>query len=311
MILSLNSRLNLPFGLLVAILALAIGAAGCTPETQTTGHGVSVVATTTQIGALVRTIAGDDVRLTVLIPAGADAHDFEPDPQAIKRVHEARLVLRNGIGLDDWMTKTVKNAGGDARIVVATEGTTLLKAAAGDEAGEDDPHVWHDPENVRVMVRNIAAALATADPAHAEMFAANAAAYDARLVAVDAEIRAMIEEIPPANRKVVTNHDALGYFIARYGLEYVGAVFPVSSKESQVSAKQLAALSDSIWSQGVKAVFAEAEVDPKVARELAKDAGVRVVTGLYADSLGPPGSGADTIDGMLLANARMISEALR
>jgi len=153
--------------------------------------------------------------------------------------------------------------------------------------------------------------LAMADPAHAEMFAANAAAYDARLVAVDAEIWAMIDEIPPANRKMVTNHDALGYFIARYGLEYAGAVFPVSSKESQVSAKQLAALSDSIRSQGVKAVFAEAEVDPKVARELAKDAGVRVVTGLYADSLGPPGSGADTIDGMLLANARMISEALR
>lgn len=311
MILRLNSRLNLPFGLLVAILALGIGAAGCTPETQTTGHGVAVVATTTQIGALVRAIAGDDVRLTVLIPAGADAHDFEPDPQAIKRVHEARLVLRNGIGLDDWMTKTVKNAGGDARIVVATEGTTLLKAAAGGEAGEDDPHVWHDPENVRVMVRNIASSLAMADPARAEMFAANAAAYDARLVAVDAEIRAMIEEIPPANRKMVTNHDALGYFIARYGLEYAGAVFPVSSKESQVSAKQLAALSDSIRSQGVRAVFAEAEVDPKVARELAKDAGVRVVTGLYADSLGPAGSGADTIDGMLIANARMISEALR
>ena len=283
----------------------------CAPESATTGSGVNVVATTTQIGALTRAVAGDQVRLTVLLPAGADAHDFEPDPQDVKQVHNARLVLRNGLGLDDWMDKTIANAGGHARVVIVTDGVELLRASSGDEAGEVDPHVWHNPENAAVMVDNIAAALASVDPSRAATFTANAQAYRARLQQVDAEIRGLINEIPQQNRKMVTNHDAFGYFIARYGLEFVGTVFPNSSREGQASAKELAALSDLIRAEGVKAVFAEEEVDPKVARELAKDTGVEIVTGLYADSLGPPGSGADTIDGMLLANARKISEALR
>lgn len=310
MILSLSfaSRSGL---LLVALGLLSLVGLACADTTNTTGTGINVVATTTQIGALTRAVAGDQVRLTVLLPAGADAHDFEPDPQDVRKVHEARLVLRNGIGLDDWMTRTIKNAGGSARVVVVTDGIAVQKSASGDEAGEADPHVWHDPTNAAVMVDNIAEALSEADPSHAATFGDNAKAYRARLADVDNQIRALIDEIPQEDRKVVTNHDAFGYFFARYGLQFVGAVFPTSSREGQVSAKELAALTDLIKAEGVKAVFAEEEVDPKVARELARDAGVRIVTGLYADSLGPPGSGADTVDGMLLANARKFSEALK
>lgn len=299
------------FGLLLApLLPFAVVACGDSGGGSTTGSGVKVVATTTQIGALTRAVAGDNVELTVLLSAGADAHDYEPDPQAVKTVHNAKLVLRNGIGLDDWLTKTVENAGGDAKIVVVTDGVTVMKAS-GDGAGEDDPHVWHDPENAKIMVQNIATALSAADPQLASTFQANAQVYQARLDEVDREIRALIDQIPVENRKMVTNHDAFGYFFARYGLQFVGAVFPVSSKEGQASAKDLAALIDLIKAEGVKAIFAEEEVDPKVARELASDTGVKIVTGLYADSLGPPGSGADTVDGMLLSNARKISEALR
>lgn len=297
--------------LLVALGLLTLVGLACADTSQTTGTGINVVATTTQIGALTRAVAGDQVRLTVLLPAGADAHDFEPDPQDVRKVHEARLVLRNGIGLDDWMTRTIKNAGGSARVVVVTDGIVVQKSASGDEAGEADPHVWHDPTNAAVMVDNIAEALSEADPSHAATFGDNAKAYRARLADVDNQIRALIDEIPQEDRKVVTNHDAFGYFFARYGLQFVGAVFPTSSREGQVSAKELAALTDLIKAEGAKAVFAEEEVDPKVARELARDAGVRIVTGLYADSLGPPGSGADTVDGMLLANARKFSEALK
>lgn len=297
--------------LLVALGLLSLVGLACADTSQTTGTGINVVATTTQIGALTRAVAGDQVRLTVLLPAGADAHDFEPDPQDVRKVHEARLVLRNGIGLDDWMTRTIKNAGGSARVVVVTDGIAVQKSASGDEAGEADPHVWHDPTNAAVMVDNIAEALSEADPSHAATFGDNAKAYRARLADVDNQIRALIDEIPQEDRKVVTNHDAFGYFFARYGLQFVGAVFPTSSREGQVSAKELAALTDLIKAEGAKAVFAEEEVDPKVARELARDAGVQIVTGLYADSLGPPGSGADTVDGMLLANARKFSEALK
>jgi ABC-type Zn uptake system ZnuABC Zn-binding protein ZnuA len=171
--------------------------------------------------------------------------------------------------------------------------------------------VWHNPQNAKVMVENIAAALTAADPENMALFAANADSYKAKLDATDAEVRQLIDQIPAANRKVVTNHDAFGYFFDYYGLEFVGAVIPTSNKDAQSSAKDLAALQDLIKSEGVKAIFAEEEIDPKVARELAVDSGVQAVEGLYADSLGEPGSGAETIDGMLLFNAKKIAEALK
>ncbi len=287
--------------------ALALAGVSCGVQgPKTSGSGVSVVATTTQIGALTREVARDRVALTVLLEAGADAHDYEPNPQTVKVIHNARLVLRNGIGLDQWLDKTINAAGGDAEVVTVTRDIALRT-----QDGAEDPHVWHNPQNAKAMVDNIVTALSSADPANAEFFAANGAAYKARLDETDAEVRALIDGIPAANRKVVTNHDAFGYFFDYYGLEFVGAVIPTSNKEAQASAKELAALQDLIKEEGVKAIFAETEIDPKVARELAADSGVTVVEGLYADSLGPPGSGADTIDGMLLSNARKFAEALR
>lgn len=298
-------RLLFPVVLLAAFAAAAACGDDSAPESS--GSGIKVVATTTQIGALVRAVAGDNVQLTVLLPAGADAHDYEPNPQAVKKLNDADVILRNGIGLDDWLDATIEGAGGDARLITVTDGVAVSEG----EDGEPDPHVWHDARNVQVMVSNIAAALAEADPANAAAFQGSAEAYRQRLSDVDREIRALIAAVPEANRKMVTNHDAFGYFIRAYGLEFVGAVIPSTSKDAQADAKALAALQELIKDEGVKAIFAEEEVDPKVARELARDTGVKIVEGLYADSLGEKGSGADTIDGMLLSNARKISEALR
>ncbi|MGE3077083.1 MAG: metal ABC transporter substrate-binding protein [Dehalococcoidia bacterium] len=273
----------------------------------TTGSGINVVATTTQIGALTRAVAGNNVALTVLLSAGADAHDYEPDPQAVKKIGKAKVVLRNGLGLDDWLSKTIDAAGGSAQVVTVTDGIEVHRS----DEGDPDPHVWHDPTNAKIMVDNIVAALSRADPENAALFAANGDAYKKVLDETDQEVRRLIDEIPEANRKVVTNHDAFGYFFGRYGLELIGAIIPSSSKDAQTSAKELADLQDLIKAEGVKAIFAEEEVDPKIARELAADTGVTIVEGLYADSLGAPGSGADTVDGMLLFNARKISEALK
>ncbi len=310
--------------MVVAALAAVVGgalAAACGGEG---GEGVRVVATTTQIGALVREVAGDRVKLVVLLEAGADAHDYEPSPQDSRRLKEAKLVLKNGIGLDDWLDRLVKSSGTKAKVVVATEGITPIGGDAHDHAHEGgkedghdhgheegDPHVWHDPENVKVMVRNIAEALAMVDRENAATYRANAQAYAAKLDETDREVRALLDGIPAGNRKVVTNHESLQYFARRYGLEVVGAIIPGAAKETQPSAQDLARLTDLIRSEGVKAIFAEAEIDPKVAEQLAKDTGVKVVTGLYADSLGPAGSGAETVHGMLLHNARLIAEALR
>lgn len=320
---SMVRRLSLAIAALAAA-ALLLGACGGGDDDG--GDGIRVVATTTQIGALVREVAGDRVQLTVLLQAGADAHDYEPSPQDSRTIREADLVLKNGIGLDDWLDDLVKNSGTKAKVVVATEGVTVLDGghahdddhadgeddAAGDHAHEEgDPHVWHDPMNVNVMTDNVAAALAEADPDNAAGYRERADAYKARLNEVDAQIRSLIDSIPAANRKLVTNHKALAYFFERYGLELVGAVIPSVSRDAQPSAKELAELSDLVRSEGVKAVFAESEVDPKVAEQLARETGAKLVTGLYADSLGPPGSGAETVDGMLLHNARLIAEALR
>jgi len=311
-----------------AAAAAAVLGAACGGD-DAGGDGVRVVATTTQIGALVRQVAGDRVQLTVLLKAGSDAHDYEPSPQDSRTIKRADLVLKNGIGLDDWLDDLIKNSGTKAKVVVTTEGIEPLEAEAHDDHGSEaekkkvkkddhghdhgdgDPHVWHDPENVKVMVKNIAEALADVDDVNGPTYRANAEAYAKKLDDVDREIMALFAPIPPAQRKVVTNHESLNYFARRYQLEIIGAIIPGTAKEAQPSAQDLAKLTDLIRSEGVKAVLAEAEIDPKVAEQLAKDTGVRVVTGVYADSLGPAGSGADTIDGMLLHNARLIAEALK
>ncbi|MEO6396891.1 MAG: zinc ABC transporter substrate-binding protein, partial [Tepidiformaceae bacterium] len=247
-------------------------------------------------------------QISTLLQAGSSAHDYEPDPSALKKINGAALVLKNGIGLDDWLDKSIASAGGTKEVVVVTKGISTFTSA---EGGFPDPHVWHDPKNVRIMVDNIVGALSAADPAGASAFTANAQAYYMKLDAADAEARALISSIPEANRKMVTNHDAFGYFLRAYGLTFVGAVIPSTSSEAQPSAKDLAALQDIIRRENVKAIFAEEEIDPKVARGISKDTGVKIVDNLYADSLGKPGSGAETVEGMLVSNARKIAEALR
>jgi len=290
----------------VAVTLLLVACGG--GDDSTSGSGIKVVATTTQIGALAKAVAGDKVQLSTLLQAGASAHDYEPDPSALKKISAAKLVLKNGIGLDDWLDKSIKSAGGADSVIVVTKGIVTAKRSAGDE---DDPHVWHDPKNARIMLDNIVEALSAADPANAAAFKANGAAYNLKLDAVDKEVRSLIDSIPPANRKMVTNHDAFGYFLRAYGLTFVGAVIPSTSSEAQPSAKDLASLQDLIRREGVKAIFAEEEIDPKVAREISKDTGVKIIDNLYADSLGKPGTGADTVDGMILSNAKKIAEALR
>jgi zinc/manganese transport system substrate-binding protein/manganese/iron transport system substrate-binding protein len=161
------------------------------------------------------------------------------------------------------------------------------------------------------MVDNIAAALDRADPAHKSTYDANAAAYKKTLDGAAAQVRTILNAIPPANRKLVTNHDALGYFARAFGLKVVGAVIPAVSTQAEPSAAETAALLDTIKREKVKAIFAESNVNPKLAATLAKEAGVKIVDDLYGDSLGEPGSGAETVDGMWLANARKIAEALK
>jgi ABC-type Zn uptake system ZnuABC Zn-binding protein ZnuA len=293
--------------LLTALLAATLVLAACARDAADSGDGrLRVVATTTQVGALATAVGGEHIALTVLVAAGVDPHAYDPTATDVRALGRAALVLRNGLGLDAFLDKVIGSSGA-TRVVTVTEGVALAKGAG----GADDPHVWFDIANDQVMADNVARALAAADPPHAAAYTANAAAYRAKLDEADRQIRAIIDTIPPANRKLVTNHDAFGYFIRRYGLTFVGAVIPVTGGQGEPSARDLAALEETIRAEGVRAIFAENSVDPKIATRIANDTGVRIVDDLYGDSLGPPGSGADTIEGMLLANARTIAEALR
>jgi ABC-type Zn uptake system ZnuABC Zn-binding protein ZnuA len=287
-------------GLLVSLLAATPSGAA---------DRLKVVATTVQITALTKEVAGDAVELRGIIPAGVDPHEFEPTASDLVAVEGADLILRHGIGLDDWLDKTLK-AGKKAKLLTVTTGVRLRKET---EEGKvvEDPHVWHDPANAKRMVDNIAAALDRADPAHKPAYDANAVAYKKKLDAAATQVRAIIAEIPPASRKLVTNHDALGYFAQAFGLKVVGAVIPSLSTQAEPSAGDVAKLLETIKREKVKAIFAESSVNPKLATTLASEAKVKIVDDLYGDSLGTPGSGAETVDGMWLANARKIADALK
>jgi ABC-type Zn uptake system ZnuABC Zn-binding protein ZnuA len=279
------------------------------PVTLASGQKLRVVATTVQVAALAHEIGGDRIELRGIVPAGADSHAFEPLASDFAAVEQAHLILRNGIGLDDWLDRALK-AGKRASIATVTEGVKLRR---GEQDGRRvyDPHVWHDPANVKVMSDNVASALAAADPANQEYYKARNVSYAAKLEATKQRVQAIIDEIPPDARKIVTNHVALHYFAEAFGLKIAGAVIPSLSTDVEPSAKEATILLETIRRENVKAIFAETSVNPAIARSLARDAGVKVVDDLYGDSLGKPGSGAETIDGMLLANARKIADALK
>lgn len=284
------------------LLAVTIGCRSGEPANP------DVVATTSIVGALAKAIAGETLTIATIVSAGVDPHEYEASPDDASKIGRAKLVLRNGIGIDASLDRVIA-ASGQKVVVTVTDRVVLSRSTGGKR--EDDPHVWHDPANAKIMVDNIAKALSAAFPDRADTYAKNAADYNVKLDAVDAEIAQLIATIPPANRKLVTNHDALGYFINRYGLTYVGAVMPSISSTGEPSAKETAVLQETIKREGVKAVFAESSIDPKVAREIAKDTRIAIVDDLYGDSLGKKGSEADTVDKMLLVNARKIATALR
>jgi ABC-type Zn uptake system ZnuABC Zn-binding protein ZnuA len=295
--------------LLPLLLAVVIAAGGvaCGDEGASGVDGderLQVLASTAIVEALAREVGGDAADVAVLVPSGTDPHEFNLSPSDRARLEDADVVVRIGAGFDDAYVE-----GGDS-VLTLTEGIDLRDPDEGSEHGDGDPHVWHDPVNCIEMAEAIAERFAAEDPGSADLFRANAAALRGRLEAVDLEIRRLVEGVPPDQRKVVTNHDAFGYFLDRYGLEFVGAVIPSTSTAAEPSAKDIADLIEAIEREGVKAIFAEATVDPAVARQVARDTGATIVEGLYSESLGPSGSGADTIDGMLLANARKIADAL-
>ncbi len=273
--------------------------------------GLRVVATTTQVGEVARAVGADAVDLTVLLTPGAEAHDFEITPPAAAAIERADLILKSGAGLESWLDEALTAFGGADRVRDMSSGIELRAPADPAEAEGVDPHYWLAAPNAVRLVENVRDALTEARPAAADGFAERAAAYVARLEKADAGIRSLMAEIPVERRGIVTDHDALGYFLDAYGLRFVGSIFPSLDVSAEPDPGQLAELADTIRREVVTAIFSESAVNPRLARAIADETGARVVDEpLYTDSLGPPGSGADTLDGMLLHDARVIHDAL-
>ena len=293
-------RLRLHAARLLAVILAATALAGCGAATSTVDGRLRVVATTTQLGDFARNVGGERVTVSQLLQPNTDPHDYEPTPSDVTAVTGARVVIEHGLGLDDWLDQVVANAGGAPARIVATRGITLLPGDDKEPAG--DPHVWLDPTNAITMVRNIATGLAAADPAGAETYRANADRYVAEIEAMDAQLTARIAAVPAASRKIVTDHDAFGYFAKHFRIRVVGTVIPSLSTAAEPAAKDVAALTATIRREGVRTVFPESSVDPRLQRAIAHESGATLGEPLFGDTLGPADTPAGTYLGMMRSN---------
>jgi ABC-type Zn uptake system ZnuABC Zn-binding protein ZnuA len=250
---------------------------------------------------MTRAVAGNRLDVHQILEPGSDPHEYEPRPSDAEAVAGAKVVIRSGGDVDDWLSGLIDQAGGRADVV------TLIDHV---ERHGQDPHWWQDPRNAEAAVETIRAALAKADPAGAAGYRARADAYVARLKALDGQIATCVGRLPAGERKLVTSHDALGYYARRYGFKVIGAAIPSLSTQAQPSAASTKRLVDQIKTQHVAAIFPESALNPKLEEAIARDAGARVGGALWADTLGPKGSSGATYLGALAANTRTIVSAL-
>jgi ABC-type Zn uptake system ZnuABC Zn-binding protein ZnuA/ABC-type Mn2+/Zn2+ transport system permease subunit len=313
------------------------------------GEQVAVVATTAPVADLVRNVGGDAVSVHQMLSPGTDPHEYEPRPKDITESADATVVFASGLGFDGWIDDVLKQAGNDADVVRLGDDVPELLPAAGDDDhadhdhgdeaderdhaheletagehaehadehaghdhgdGEHDPHWWHDPENAIAATDRIRDALIAANPGAKDAITANAAAYRAKLEKLDDGVERCFASVPERERKIVTSHDALGYFAEAYDITVVGAVIPSQTTRAQASAADVDRLAREIREQGVRAIFPESSVNPKVAQALAKETGVTAEHTLYGDGLGESGSDGATYLGMIAHNADAIMRGL-
>lgn len=264
---------------------------------------LNVVASFSILGDFVRNVGGDRVNLTTLVGADGDVHVYTPAPGDAKRIAAAKLVFVNGLGLEGWLPRLVQSAGSKAKVVTASAGITPLKLGAA-----ADPHAWQSVPNARIYVTDIANALAAAAPDDAEVFRAQAKAYLEKLEALDREVREAMAKIPPERRKVISTHDAFGYFSAEYGIQFI-APLGVST-ETEPSARDIAAIIGQIKAARIPAVFLENVSDDRLIRRIAAETGAKVGGTLISDGLTGEKGPAPTYIDMVRHNIKALTSAL-
>ena len=287
-------------GLVLALLVSPSYGAGQQP--------LKVVASFSVLGDLVKNVGGDAIALTTLVGPDGDAHVYTPTPSDAKTVADAKLLFVNGLGLEGWLPRLVAASGRHAELVEATKG--IMPRTAPSEGGttEIDPHAWQSVANAKIYVANIRDALAAADPADAPVYATNASTYLERLDGLDREVRAAVATIPADRRKLVSTHDAFGYFAGAYGITFIAP--QGVSTDTEPTAKDVAAIIIQVKTQHIPAVFLEKLGDPRLMARIASESGARLGGTLYSDSLSPPGGDAPTYIDMIRHNIRELTRAL-
>ena len=313
--------------MLLLIAATAAVATGCGDnDSEASGAELTVVATTTQVADFVRNVGGDRVDVHGILGTNADPHDYEPRPSDVGAIVDAPLVFKSGGDIDAWLDELLENAGGDPRVVTLIDSVHKIKGGHLDEAEhaeeedaaeeedhgdeEVDPHWWEDPRNAIRAVAVIRDELIEADPDGRETYERDASAYLRKLRAFDREIADCMRQVPADKRKLVTTHDALGYFADRYDLEVVGALIPSLSTQAQPSARDIDELVDQIRKEGVEAIFPETALNERLEDAVSREAGAEVGGQLWADALGPDSSGAETYIDAMRKNANTMAEGM-
>jgi len=268
------------------------------------------VATTSIIADLVRNVGGDRVEVRALVGANSDAHVYSPTPGDAKEVAAAAIVFVNGLGLEGWLTRLVTASGSKAPVVTVSKGIAPRRML--DEHHPDkttiDPHAWQSIADAKIYVANIRDSLAAADPAGKAAYDANARAYLAKCDELEQEVRAAIAGIPAERRKIITNHDAFGYFGAAYGMSFIAP--EGVSTDSEPSAKDVARIIRQIKKQKIPAVFLENITNPRLIEQIARETGAAIGGKLYSDALSEPSGPAATYLDMMRHNARELAKAL-
>ncbi|HSI59818.1 MAG TPA: zinc ABC transporter substrate-binding protein [Ideonella sp.] len=283
---------------IAALLALA-----ASPALPQAPRPLRVVASFSILADLVRQVGGEAIALHTLVGPDADAHVFEPTPLDARRLAEAELVVVNGLGFEGWLERLVRASGYRGPVVVASEGITPRRLGKA-----PDPHAWQDLAHTRRYVRNLQAALAQARPTQAAAFVQRAAAYDAQLATLDAQVRKTFAAIAPARRRVISSHDAFGYFAAAYGVEFLAA--QGLNTDSEASAAAVAQLIAQIRQQRVSAVFVENISNPRLVERIAREGGATLGGRLYSDALSAPGTEADSYLKLFAHNAATLAAGM-
>jgi zinc/manganese transport system substrate-binding protein len=303
--------------ILIAAVVAVLASAAQAQDQQAQQAKLPVVTTFSILGDIVGNVGGDRVTVKTLVGPNGDAHVYSPSPADAKTLADARVIVTNGLGFEGWLARLIKSSNTRAPNVVATKGIKPRKLAGGPSHGhghshghsDGDPHAWQSVANVKTYVANIRDGLTAADPAGKAIYEANAAAYLEKLDALDREVRETVSKIPPERRKIITTHDAFGYFKDAYGVDFIAP--QGVSTDSEASARDVARIITQIKKQKIPAVFMENISDARLLTRIASETGAKVGGTLYSDALTNEKGPAPTYIDLIRHNIRTLSAALQ